>query len=256
MVDRALTQLVELCENTYNKDMTKLSAEQIRQLNSYSVYLTSPAHRLFTLHDLMDNTKTADCIKAVQTVSGSPNMTVAASFFMRRVGMFINMQMYNLATSDEMWNGDESKMCFGAIEEYGNKTVSTFVVENDWKLVDEDKHRDIIRKILLWANKIIRQIRTVTTISPLTLWENIFGFLLWQYHVMLENPATSDTARADFIILKEDETWKDIASKSLFAKFLNGHEPSELLNTTVRKTCCFSKDVPKLMQCGFCPLIY
>lgn len=234
--------------------MTKLSAEQIRQLNSYSVYVNPPLHPIFTLQDLLNNEKTSDCMKSVQIVSGSPNTTVAASFFMRRVGMFINMQLYNLAAYDEVWDGDDVKMYFGAIEEYGNKTVSTFVAEEDWKSVDETEHPDAIRNILLLASKLIRQIRTVTSVSPLTLWENIFGFLLWQYHVLLENPATSDAARTDLNCLKDDETWKGIAAKSLFAKYLNGHEPSELLNTTVRTTCCFSKDVPGLMQCGFCPL--
>lgn len=234
--------------------MTKLTNDQIRQLNSYSVYLGTPNHQLFTLHDLLNDEKTADCLTIVQAVSGSPNKTVAASFFMRRLGMFFNMQLYNLAAYDEIWVSGETKMFFGAVEEYGNRTVSTFVEESDWQSVDANEHRDVIRRILLLADKVIRQIRTVTSISPLTLWENIFGFLLWQYHVMLSDPSMNDEARADLNFLKDDETWKGIAHHSLFAKYLKGHEPSELLNRTVRMTCCFSKDVPGLMQCGFCPL--
>lgn len=234
--------------------MTKLTSNQIKQLNSYSVYINQPQYLLFTLQDLLNSEKTDDCIRAVQTVSGSPNKTVAASFFMRRLGMFINMQLYNLAAYDEIWDGDATKMYFGAVEEYGNRTVSTFVEESDWQAVDENGHRDVIRKILLQADKVIRQIRTVTSVSPLTLWENIFGFLLWQYHVMLNDPSMNEEARKDLDILKDDATWTGIASHSLFAKYLNGRYPSELLNTTVRTTCCFSKDVPGLMQCGFCPL--
>ena len=38
----------------------------------------------------------------------------------------------------------------------------------------------------------------------LTLWENIFGFLLWQYHVLLSNPGTAEEARADLNMLKDD----------------------------------------------------
>lgn len=234
--------------------MTKLSIDQIRQLNSYSVYIGTPNYRLFTLQDLLDAEKTEDCLTLVQTVSDSPNKTVAASFFMRRLGMFINMQLYNLAAYDEIWDGDTTKMSFGAVEEYGNRTVSTFIEESDWQPVDENAHQDIIRMVLLQADKVIRQIRKVSSVSPLTLWENIFGFLLWQYHVMLENPSTSVEARYDLEILKDNETWKGIARHSLFKAFLRGSEPSELLNTTVRTTCCFSKDVPGLMQCGFCPL--
>ena len=62
---------------------------------------------------------------------------------------------------------------------------------------------EIIRKILLQADAVIRQIRTVTSVSPLTLWENIFGFLLWQYHVMLANPSTSDEARSGFELIEK-----------------------------------------------------
>ena len=61
-------------------------------------------------------------------------------------------------------------------------------------------------------------------------------------------------ARADLDMLKDDAFWEGIAPASLFAAYLNGREPSALLNTEVRTTCCFSKDVPGLMQCGFCPL--
>lgn len=234
--------------------MTKLSAEQIRQLNSYSVYLTLPKHPLFTLEDLLDEDKTAACLAAVQAVSGCPNTTVAASFFMRRIGMFINTQFYNLAVYDEVWDGNEDGLLFGAVEEYGNRTVSTFILTDDWHSVDENDRQDVIRRILLQADAVIRQIRTVASVSPLTLWENIFGLLLWQYHVLLGNPETGEVARGDLKILKDDRTWKDIARHSLFANYLNDHEPSELLNTTVRTTCCFSKDVPGLMQCGFCPM--
>lgn len=234
--------------------MTNLTSEQIRQLNSYSVYLTSPSHPLFTLEDLLVNEKTANCLNAVQAVSGCPNSTVTASFFMRRIGMFLSMQLYNLAAYEEVWDGDEDSIVFGAIEEYGNKTVSLYAKESDWKYIEENDREAAIRKILLNADAIIRQLRTDSSVSPLTLWENVFGFLLWQYHVLLDNPVTSKEARLDLDILKNDQTWAGIAQRSLFAVYLNGRDPSDLLNMTVRKTCCFSKDVPGLMQCGFCPL--
>lgn len=191
---------------------------------------------------------------AVQAISASPNKTVAASFFLRRLGMFISIQLLHLSTYDEIWDGDDERLRFGAVEEYGNRTVSMFVEKDDWRFVEERDHSTIIRNLLLQADAVIRKIRTVTSVSPLTLWENIFGFLLWQYHVMLSNPGTSHEARADMNILKNDETWRDIAPRSLFATYLQGFEPSELLNRTVRTTCCLSKDVPGLMQCGFCPL--
>ncbi|WP_336824631.1 hypothetical protein [Sporosarcina sp. USHLN248] len=234
--------------------MTKLTNDQIQQLNNYSIYLENPQRPLFSLEELLHDEKNRDCLLLVQAVSSSPNLTVAASFFMRRFGMMIAMQLTNLTMYDEIWDGPAERMKFGALEEYGNRTVSTFIETGDWKSVDEEDRIAVIRGILSMADSVIRQIRKTAAVSPITLWENIFGFLLWQYHVLLNNPGTSEEAQLDLQILKDDRTWESIAPRSRFAAYLKGKEPSELLNTTVRTTCCLSKDVPGLMQCGFCPL--
>lgn len=234
--------------------MTNLTTEQRRQLNSYSVYTEPCAHPLFTFADLLDSTKTARCVEIIQAVSQSPNESVAISYFMRRFGMFIAMQLTQLASYDEGWRGDYTHLQFGAIKEYGKVNISTFTRDDDWDIVDDSNRKEVIRTLLEESHALIQQFRTVTAISPITLWENIFGFLLWQYYVLLENPATADEARADFEALKQDALWVGIANQSRFATYLKGSEPKTLLNTEVRTTCCFSKDVPGLMQCGFCPL--
>ena len=220
----------------------------------YSVYIGAPERELFSLESLLVANNAEDALNMVLAVSKSPNKTVAASYFMRRFGMFTAMQFYNLAAYDEVWNGTPDRVIFGAKEEYGNLAVSTFVHEEDWVDVEDEERRNVIRHILInECDAVIRQIRIIANISSLTLWENIFGFLLWHYHVLLENPGTAEEARADLEILKDDCLWEDIAPKSLFAEYLNECEPSSLLNTVVRTTCCLSKDVPGLMQCGFCP---
>lgn len=235
--------------------MTNLTMDQIRQLNMYSVYFDSPKRKLFNLKTLLDPNQSENALVAVQVISQSPNKTVAASYFLRRIGMFAAMQFYNLAAYDEVWNGTPDRLIFGAKEEYGNLAVSMFAHAEDWIYVEENERRIVIRRILAeQCDAVIRQIRTVANISSLTLWENIFGFLLWHYHVLLENPSTAEEARADLDMLKDDALWEGIAPSSLFAAYLKGSEPSALLNTTVRTTCCLSKDVPGLMQCGFCPL--
>ena len=235
--------------------MTNLTMDQIKQLNMYSVYLDSPERKLFTLETLLDPNQTEDALIAVQAISKCSNKTVAASYFLRRIGMFTAMQFYNLTTYDEVWDGTPDRLIFGAKEEYGNLAVSMFAQSEDWQYVEEGQRRILIRRILAeQCDAVIRQIRTVANISSLTLWENIFGFLLWHYHVLLEDPSTAEEARADLDLLKDDAIWTGIAPHSLFAAYLKGNEPSSLLNTTVRTTCCLSKDVPGLMQCGFCPL--
>lgn len=235
--------------------MTNLTVDQLRQLNMYSIYTELPERKLFTLETLLDADKIEDVLNVIQAVSGSPNRAVAASYFMRRLGMFVAMQFTNLATYDEVWDGYPDRLLFGAKEEYGKLAVSTFASANDWRSVEDDERREVIKQILVeQCSAVIKQLRTVSSVSPLTLWENIFGFLLWQYHVLLSNPGTAEEARADFDMLKDDALWEGIAPRSLFATYLKGCEPSALLNTEVRTTCCFSKDVPGLIQCGFCPL--
>lgn len=235
--------------------MTNLTADQLKQLNMYSIYTEPPERQLFTLETLLDANKIEDTLTIIQAVSGSPNRVVAASYFMRRLGMFVAMQFTNLATYDEVWDGDTNRLAFSAKEEYGKLAISTFAFAEDWRYIEEDERRDVIRRILIeQCSAVIKQLRTVASVSPLTLWENIFGFLLWQYHVLLSNPGTAEEARADFDMLKDDALWEGIAPRSLFAAYLKESEPSALLNTEVRTTCCFSKDVPGLIQCGFCPL--
>lgn len=235
--------------------MTKLTSDQINQLNMYSVYVEKPQQPLFTFEDVLDPLQIDPILHTVQSISNSPNRTVAASFFLRRFGLFISMQFYQLAVYEEIWQGVPNHLLFGEKHEHGTQTVSLFVREQDWIEIAEDQHKQAIEMILHeQCQPIIQQVRTVTNISARTLWENIFGYLLWHYHVLLENPVTEEKAREDLNLLKNDSLWKGISKTSLFANYLKGSEPSALLNTPVRTTCCFSKDVPGLMQCGFCPL--
>ena len=59
-----------------------------------------------------DRINVEDALNVVQAVSESPNRTVAASYFMRRFGMFTAMQLYNLAAYDEVWDGDKERSPF------------------------------------------------------------------------------------------------------------------------------------------------
>ncbi|KXH79297.1 hypothetical protein [Sporosarcina sp. HYO08] len=235
--------------------MTNLTEEQMKQLTMYSVYTEEPAHRLFTLETILQADQMEAILQTIQVISGSPNRTVTASYFTRRFGMFTAMQFTSLVQSNITWKGESNNLVFGVNEEYGRKTVSTYTRAEDWKVISNGRREEEIWHILHnECAAVFHQMRSVTAISPLIMWENIFGFLLWQYHVLLANPSTAQNARKDLELLKADRLWEGIAPKSLFASYLKGCEPSELLNTTVRKTCCLSKDVPGLMQCGFCPL--
>ncbi|MFC4410856.1 hypothetical protein ACFOZY_10555 [Chungangia koreensis] len=233
--------------------MSMLTKEQIHQLNMYSVRLEEPSIPLFSIDDLMHH-KTHECMVAIETISKSPNRVVAASYFMRRWGMFISMQFYLLTSSNLIWDG-QNRAVFAVVEEYGLKTIGIFVKEEDFREVRPDERKAVIHTILKnQCHDVIMKIRQTCSVSPLTLWENIFGYLIWHYHVFLSTPLNTQNAYKDWEALCCDEVWKGISSSSRFQLYTGGKEPSQLLNGPVRKSCCFSKDVPGLMKCTFCPL--
>lgn len=235
----------------YTTFMTNLTNDQIRQLNMYSTYIIPPAHPLFTRKQMED----IDFLAVVQTITGISNKTVAASYLMRRYGMFISTQFVMLATYDELWLGQHEELMFAANVEYGNKGISMYIDKKDFMDVENLPRETLIQNILKEQTySLILEIRKHSAVSPLTLWENVFGFLLWHYAVLLGNPATEKQARIDLEILKSSNVWEGIAKQSLFKAYLKDLEPAQLLNSPVRTTCCFSKDVPGLQKCGFCPL--
>ncbi len=237
----------------YNGDMMNLTQEQKRQLNSYSIYIGEPAHPLFTLKTLKSDPESA--LRLVRAVSGAENPTVAASYFSRRAGMCTAFQLYTLIVYEEVWEGPNDALQFGAVEEFGKLSVSMFLNGGDYTMAEQADYTEIIRKLLqAYVKEVSDALLTVSAAPSLTHWENMFGFLLYHLHVLLSDPGTSPDAEAVMNILKDGRTWEGLAKESLFARYLRGSHPSLLLNTTVRTTCCHSKDVPGLMQCGYCPL--
>lgn len=229
--------------------MTTLSNDQIRQLNNHSVYLEPTGTILF-------HAKNVDiALPVIKLISGAPNDPIAASFFMRRVGMFISMQFYMMTLYEEIWDGPLEQLQFFATKEYGNNTISTYIPVEYFRDVKENRAEDIQ---LIWEHQcfsIIQQLRTQCSISPITLWENVFGYLLWHYHVFFENPRSTEQAQKDWTLLQDDTIWKAFSLKSHLAIYLKGKPPAELLNTVIRTTCCFSKDIPGLQKCGYCPFV-
>lgn len=231
----------------YTTCMTILSNDQIKQLNNYSVFTQPNETTLFQGNNV------ANALPIIKLISSAPNDPIAASFFMRRVGMFISMQFYMMTMYDEIWDGPLEQLQFFGTTEYGNKTISTFIPQEYFRDVQEDRKVDVQ---LTWEQQcfpIIEQLRSQCSISPLTLWENVFGYLLWHYYTFFENPALEEKARHDWNLLKDPTIWKSIAPKEYLRLYLKDRNPAELINTTVRTTCCFSKDIPGLQKCGFCP---
>ena len=235
--------------------MPALTFDQIRQLNSYSIYTEEPTKPLFTLANLQKDFYLTDFRNLMMGITNAATEAAAISHFSRRYGMFVAMQFYMLAAYDEVWDGKFEEIRFAVVEEYGMRTLGTFISANDFRYVNDEEREAAIRTILYkQVFEIVQQLRKATTISPLVIWENIFGYMLWHYHTLLENPVVADRAFEDLEILEDDKVWALFSNKSLFKEYTGGANPSSLVNVPVRKSCCFSKDVPGLQACGFCPI--
>lgn len=234
--------------------MPALSYDQIRQLNSYSIFTEEPVRPLFTLASIHKDFYLDDFRNLLMGVTNAATEAAAVSHFGRRYGMFVAMQFYMLTTYDEIWDGRPEDIRFAIINEFGIHTLGIYISSNDFRYVKDDERERVMADILYKASVVIGQLRKVTSISPLVLWENIFGYMLWHFHTLLENPAFADRAFEDLEVLEDAGPWKYFATKSLFLDYTKGVHPSKLLNTQVRKSCCFSKDIPGLLECGFCPL--
>ena len=228
--------------------MTTLSNDQIKQLNNYSIYVKPMGTTLFHANNIHSS------LDIIKLISNAPNDPIAASFFMRRVGMFISMQFYMMTVYDEIWDGPLEQLQFFSTTEYGIKTISTYIPEEFFRDVKENRADDILLILEQQCFAIIQQIRTKCSISPVTLWENVFGYLLWHYYTFFENPVIEEQALEDWTLLQDEGIWSNFTSKSYLATYLKGKRPAQLMNTTVRTTCCFSKDIPGLQKCGFCPI--
>ena len=234
--------------------MPALSSDQVRQLNSYSIFTIEPDRPLFTLASLHKDFYLTDFRNLMMGVTNATTEAAAISHFGRRYGMFVAMQFYMLTTYDEIWDGRPEDIRFAIISEYGYHTLGMYINSNDFRYVEDDERERVMTEILYKASVIVQQLRKTTTISPLTLWENIFGYMLWHFHTQLENPALADRAFEDLEMLEDKNVWRHFSDKSLFYQYTGGQSPSRLINGPVRKSCCLSKDIPNLIPCGFCPV--
>lgn len=234
--------------------MPALTYDQLRMLNSYSIYTDNPDKPLFTLENLHKDFYLTDFRNLMMGITNAGTEAAAISHFGRRYGMFIAMQFYMLAAYDMIWDGKRVDVRFSLVHEYGINTLGTFITATDFRYVEDHERERVISKLLFQVHEMIIQLRKSTTISPLTLWENIFGYMLWNYYELLENPSLADRAFEDLEILEDKKVWELFSNKSWFYQYTGGKSPVDLIGKPVRKSCCFSKDVPGLKHCEFCPM--
>ncbi len=234
--------------------MASMSPNQLVQLHSYSIYPNDSSHKIFSLKDVLNENFSDDFMKITKLFSENEQDVITLSYFTKRYGMFIAMQFYMLIVYEEWWDGTPDQIHFIAKDEFGRRALSMTFENTEWTYMD-DAPKDAVQKILReQCMPVIQALRNITSISPLLIWENIFGYMLWHFHTLSTDPMTHDLATTYLNLLEDDATWVGISETSIWHRYTNGMAPSQLVHVPVRKTCCYSKDIPGSMACGFCPL--
>ncbi|RFU66033.1 IucA/IucC family C-terminal-domain containing protein [Peribacillus glennii] len=179
-----------------------------------------------------------------------------ASVFMRHVAFVYVSQLYMLSKYRKKWSGDHRRIGLLDGESNGRWSPQWTFQDGDWVSVDDDEHvrltlQNIIREQCL---PLIKAVARQTKSSPLVLWENVWGYVLWMYTQLFQDSEdVSKQARGDLEFLLKDETWTGMERRSPFKRFLNDQTPEESMSNYSRVTCCLYYMIPGNEKCPYCP---
>jgi ferric iron reductase protein FhuF len=181
---------------------------------------------------------------------------VAASILMRHAAFLFTAQLYILSKYRVKWTGDLAQV------RIVNRTLDDrwapqwSLSGGKWIPVETEKDvKEIIKRMICHdCRMIVKAVAAETNSSPLVLWENIWGYILWMYVQLLnQGDDISSRARDDLEFLLDSATWKGIERHSPFQRFLNGQTPEEAMAHYARVTCCYYYKIPGNDRCSYCP---
>lgn len=181
---------------------------------------------------------------------------VMGSILMRHVAFLFIAQLFILSKYRVKWTGDVSQV--RVIDRFLNDRWAPqwSLSSEKWIRVktEQDVKETIQRLICQDCRRIVQAVAAETNSSPLVLWENIWGYVLWMYVQLLQQGEDiSSRARHDLDYLLDPVTWKDIERTSPFQRFLNGQTPEDAMANYARVTCCSYYQIPGNEKCSYCP---
>lgn len=227
--------------------MPDLQADQVAALERFSVHVDEQSNVFSSVADVLSESGSDKLFELVQRLSGAPTTTVATSVYMRRHGFFIAAQLHVLSEYNLLWAGDLKDVSL-VIE---NDTI-LFSVPSDGFRNGQNREQEIRFILETYGHPVVDYLSKRTKIAKLILWENIWGYVLWMYSMLLEE--NSSVAQQDLDVLLEDETWKPAMRRSPFKQYLNNKQALDAMANYKRLTCCLYKELPNTDKCPYCPL--
>lgn len=183
--------------------------------------------------------------------SGTQNEGVAVSYFFRQYALFVSTQFQLLTYHNGYFKCPVEEMAFNRVSNYGFNLLETHVPSTLFIEIDtEDRFSAFHHVLHEQTAALIELFRSSVKISPIILWENILGSVIWFY----ANLEQQDPRRAakDLEWLMDAANWTPM-KKSHFYQMLGDVTLSKAISRPLRKTCCLYKDLPLFDTCTFCP---
>ena len=227
--------------------MPKLNDEHIASLERFGVFLNRQPDAFMNAQAILSETDSTELFSEIKALTGAPTDAVAASVYIRRHGFFMAGLFHVLSNFNLLFNGKlEDVSLF--IE---NGTIQFTIPTDSFEDV-HDRH-EAIRSILgQYGHPVVEYMSKRAHVSKLILWENVWGYVLWMYSMLLNEDCPSAQSDLDFLV--EDETWKPYMRRSPFKQYLQNEEPLDAMANYKRTTCCLYKELPDTEKCPYCPL--
>lgn len=190
-------------------------------------------------------------IEEIKAWSGTGNDGVAASYFFRQYALFVSVQFQLLTYQNGFFRCSGEEMSFNRVHNYGFTLLETHVSSSHFTEVPASERFEAFHYILHDQTvALIDSFRQHVKISPLILWDNILGSVLWFY----ANLEQRDPRRAaeDLEWLMDPSSWAPM-KKPHIARLLGDASLRQAVSQPLRKTCCLYKELPHFDTCTFCP---
>ncbi|MBM7704562.1 (2Fe-2S)-binding protein [Metabacillus iocasae] len=219
--------------------------------------------------ELMNEQTLRSHLQFVQQQIEAPDAKVAASIFAKRYSFVVLAALYSFTILHKKVNIDECHTSLETLDMTDRLWIPSIYWQNTHvEEVNDGNHIQKREELLqeLFAqhvDKIWLEVRHVTKISKLILWENVSVYIMWMYETLLDDltlEPIKERIQEDFSYLYEK------AQGSLFGSYhynplAKYNEPKQFVKSLgqdirVRKTCCFSyQTAAKNQYCTTCPIM-
>ncbi|KQB93664.1 iron reductase [Geobacillus sp. PA-3] len=236
----------------------RLSEAEIKALETYrfSGGTANVSSSMLFAQLLHDDEQLAKYVAHVRNEMGAANDAVAASMLVKRLSFLAPMALYAMSIWNKRLVLDPRRIWLDTDDE-GEMWMPRFRLEPpEAEVCDIERSRwreqavhDVFASLFA---PLIAQLRHLTRISPLVLWENVAIYVYWVYERWLEDESlapVADRLRDDFRFLIYEADGRLFGQKdNPLRRFFKGASGMQ------RTTCCLYVQTKGGTCCQTCPL--